>query len=98
MTNESEVIHVDPGSELDRLLDEADDGPVILKRRGRRYRLVSESLKIADPDNIWADYDPEKALAATRAAAGKWKDVDGEALKEFIYRAREEGTRSPDRQ
>ncbi|MBI4318448.1 MAG: hypothetical protein HY675_08160 [Chloroflexi bacterium] len=41
----------------------------------------------------WTGYDPEAALAGIRAAAGSWKDLDTEALKKHIYRARREGSR-----
>lgn len=97
MTQDTEVIHVDPGSEIDKLLDEVDHESVVLVRRGIHYRLTRESLEAADPDDIWAGYDPERALAGIRAAAGAWSDIDTEEMKEYIYRAREEGSRPPDR-
>lgn len=97
MVHESEVIHVDPGSDLDRLLEKAGSHPIVLERRRVRYHLNRESLPIADENDIWANYDPERALATTRRAAGAWRDVDTEAMKEAIYRAREEGSRPPDR-
>jgi len=46
-----------------------------------------------DPDDPWADYDPEKLRAALRAVAGTLTADEGERLKELIYRGREEGTR-----
>ncbi len=42
-------------------------------------------------------YDAAAALAGIRAAGGSWSDLDAEALKADLYRAREEGTRSLDR-
>ena len=97
MVHESEVIHVDPGSDLDHLLEKAGSRPIVLERRGVRYHLNRESLPIADENDIWANYDPERALAGIRKAAGVWSEIDTDAMKESIYRAREEGSRPPDR-
>ena len=91
MTSEPKTIEVEPGGELDRLLDEADEAPLRLVRNGVRYRLDRET------EDIWADYDPERAIEGMRRAAGSWKDVDAEALKAYIYTGREQGTRPPDR-
>lgn len=85
------TIDVEPGSELDRLLEEADGATLRLVRHGVRYRLEPED---EDP---WADYDPERAGAGMRAAAGSLSVEDAERLKEYIYRGREEGTRPIDR-
>jgi len=52
MSSEPKTIEVESGSELDRLLDEADEAPVRLVRNGVRYRLDREGA------DIWADYDP----------------------------------------
>ena len=86
------TVEVEPGSELDRLLENAAGNPLILVRNGVRFRLDRD----VDED-VWADYDPEKALAGMRAAAGRWTGMDAEAFKEYIYRGREEGTRPDDR-
>lgn len=61
MAHEPEIIHVDPGSDLDRIIEEAGDRPVVLQRKGIRYRLNRESLTIADENDLWADYNPERA-------------------------------------
>lgn len=92
MASEPRTINVEPGSVLDRLLDEAGGAPLRLVRGGERFRLDRE----AADDDVWAHYDPERARAGMRAAAGTWTDLDAEAMKAFIYQAREEGTRSPD--
>ena len=92
MEGEPKTIEVAPGSELDRLLDEAAEAPLRLVRNGERFRLDREPAE----DDIWAGYDPERTRAGMRAAAGSWTDVDAEALKAYIYRAREEGTRPLD--
>lgn len=91
MITVSRTIDVEPGSELDQILEEAAGGTLRLVRNGVRYRL---ELEDEDP---WADYDPEKAGAGMRAAAGSWSVEDAERLKEYIYRGREEGTRPIDR-
>jgi hypothetical protein len=90
MLREPKMIHVDPGSELDHVLDEANEAPVILTRNGVRYRLSIQ-------DDPWVDYDPEAVRAAVRAIAGTITPEEGERLKAELYRAREEGTRPIDR-
>ncbi len=90
MLREMKTIHVEPESELDHLLDEAREAPIILARNGVRYRLSIE-------DDPWANYDPEAVREAVRAIAGRWSEADAERMKEAIYRAREEGTRPANR-
>jgi hypothetical protein len=85
------TITIDPDSELGRALDDSDGAPVVLERNGARF------LVTRDPDDPWADYDPEKLRAALRAVAGTLTPDEGERLKELIYRGREEGTRPIDR-
>jgi len=91
MADTVRTIHVPPESELARLLDEARDAPLRLEKDGVTYRLSREE------DEIWANYDPDAVLAGMRAAAGHLTPEEGEKLKAYIYRAREEGTRPPDR-
>jgi hypothetical protein len=74
------TIEVEPGGELDRLLDEANGARLILVKDGVRYRLARED---AEPD-IWANYDPERVRQVLRETAGAWKDIDTEALKADI--------------
>ena len=95
MTTSTRTIHVAPGSELDRLIEDLGKGPIALEKDGVRYRV--ERIDAPAEDDPWANYDPEAVRAALRATAGSWRDVDAEALKAYIYRAREEGTRPPDR-
>ncbi len=83
-------IKVSEGSELARLLTEADAAPLLLEKDGELYRL--ERME-KEPEDIFANYDPEAALAGIREAAGSWKDVEPEEFKAKLYRAREEGTR-----
>ncbi|MGI8550623.1 MAG: hypothetical protein ACR2PL_07490 [Dehalococcoidia bacterium] len=87
MAKEPIKISVPAGSELASILDKAAAAPVILEKDGVQYRLTT------DLSRRRADYDPQAAIASMRAAAGSWKDIDPEAFKAFIYRAREEGTK-----
>jgi hypothetical protein len=83
-------ISVGDDTNLPRLLDEATAAPVRLERNGVVYRLTRE-------DDIWAGYDPERVREGLRLYAGSWSDIDAEALKAYIYRGREEGSRPLDR-
>jgi|SoiMethySBSTD1v2_1073268.scaffolds.fasta_scaffold613411_2 hypothetical protein len=83
-------ITVEPGSELDRLLDDVGDEGLLIQRNGDFFRLGrAESTSGGLP----RDYDPEAARAAIEATAGSWADVDIDAMIEYIYRGREEGSR-----
>lgn len=87
MATEPKRVAVEPGSELARLLDEASRTPLLFEMGGVTFRLATESSPRS------ADYNPRAAVAAMRAAAGSWKDIDPQAFKEFLYRSREEGTK-----
>jgi hypothetical protein len=91
MATESKTIHVTDGDELARLIDAANEAPVILEKDGIRYRLSRED------DGSWAAYDPEAILSTLRAFSGTLSREEGERLKASIYRAREEGSRPADR-
>ena len=80
MVTAEKTIAVEPGTELDRLLDQANGTPLILVKDGVRYRLARED---AEPD-IWATYDPERVRRALKETAGAWKGIDAEALKADI--------------
>ncbi len=88
MAREPKRIRVSRGTELARLLDEAAAGPLLLDKDGELYRLSR-----AEVEDVWADYDPEKVREAVASYAGSWRDIDLEAFKALIYRAREEGTK-----
>jgi hypothetical protein len=89
---------VEPGSELDRLLDEANDASVAVVRGGARFWLVRDQTDEAPAGRgPWAEYDPEKAREGMETAAGSWADLDTEQMIEDIYRRREEGSRPSDR-
>ena len=72
------TIHVAPGSELDRLLEDIVDAPVELERGGVRYRVNRiEPSVVAD---AWATYDPARVDAALLTSAGALTGVDVDAL------------------
>ncbi len=85
------TVTIDPDSELGHALDDADGSPVVLERNGARFRVTR------DPDDPWANDDPEAVRAALRAVAGTLTRDEGERRKELIYRGRDEGTRPIDR-
>lgn len=45
----------------------------------------------AEPDDIWAGYDPKKVCEVLEKTAGVWADLDIETMIADLYRAREEG-------
>ena len=89
---ESKMIHVDPDSELGRHLAGAADQPIVLESNGKRYRLMREGH-----DDVWVNYDPEAVRRTVARFAGSITPEEGERLKAELYRAREEGSRPPDR-
>jgi hypothetical protein len=91
VATEPKTIHVTSGGVLARLVEAASKAPVILEKDGIRYRLSREE------DEVWAHYDSEAVLSAIRAASGTLTREEGEELKAYIYRAREEGSRPADR-
>jgi hypothetical protein len=83
MASEPQTIEVTPDSELDRLLDAAEEGPIRLVRNGVSFRLDREE------EDIWAGYDPEVARQSTLAASESWKGlIDAEAFKAYIRERR----------
>lgn len=91
MMNASRTITVDPESELGRALEEPDEAPIILVRNGARFRVTR------DPDDPWANYDPEKIREGLKKVAGLLSPEEADRIIENIYRGREEGTRPIDR-
>jgi hypothetical protein len=91
MAKEPLTITIDPDSELGRALDQTAGEPIVLLRNGTRFRVTR------DPDDPWANYDPEKVRSGLRAFAGMISPEEADRIKERIYRGREEGTRPPDR-
>jgi hypothetical protein len=85
------TITIDDDSELARALDANSHDLIVLVRGRHRFHVTP------DPDDPWANYDPERLRAALREVAGTLTPGEGERIKAEIYRAREEGTRPPDR-
>ena len=80
MVKEPLTITIDPDSELGRALDQTAGEPIVLLRNGMRFRVTS------DPDDPWANYDPEKVLEGLHEIAGTLSPAEGERMKELIYR------------
>ena len=95
MATAPKTIDVAPESELARLLDEAAQAPLVLVKDGVRYRLSREER--TEVEDIWAGYDPERVRQVLREVAGSWADLDTDKMIADLYRAREEGSRPPDR-
>ena len=84
-------IKVAPGSELARLLEEADEAPLLLEKDGVLYHLAAQE------QDIWADYDPERVRAALKESAGALAGVDTKQLITDIHASREQKERSGNR-
>jgi hypothetical protein len=82
MTHDTRTIHVNPGSELDALLNAADEAPVSLERDGVLYE-----LQRAQPSGASVHLSREevvRSIAGIHEASGAWGDIDAEALKAYI--------------
>ena len=85
MAIEPKRIHVDTDTAVSDLLQEADKAPVVLEKDGLLYRLTQ-----AQPDDVWAGYDPERTRQALARSAGALKGVDVDELLADIYAQREQ--------
>jgi hypothetical protein len=85
MTDETKTITIDETSELARLLSEADNHPLRLTSGAASYRVIREDTP--------AQTDPAAFNAAIDRLTGSWSAEDAEAAIEYIYKAREEGSR-----
>jgi hypothetical protein len=81
------TITIDDDSELGRALDAHPHESITLLKGKRRYRVIN------DPDDVWADYDPERIRVALEKVAGTLSPEVGNQIKDDIRRARDEGTR-----
>jgi hypothetical protein len=80
------------------LLRLAEDQPIVVEFRGRRFRVIRESEELAvrptpnnpDRDAIWENYDPDEALAAMQSLFGYYKKhgIDAEKVKREIREER----------
>lgn len=97
MLHRTRTIHIESGSDLDRALDESLETPVEIEKDGVRYRLTRvdpsashDDVVLADEDDIWAGYDPERMREALRRSAGAFRGIDGDQLKADILEQREQ--------
>lgn len=82
MQTEPKVYHVPDDSELAQLLEASDDAPVLLERRGRRYRVDLDSTQPIPPR------EQVTGEELVRRMQGLFRDIDTEQLKRDIYEAR----------
>jgi hypothetical protein len=89
MVAERMEIHVDPESEVGKLLAQARERPLRVVSGGESYRVEAvgdeapgqvEDVSPSPYDPL-AGQDPERAAAAWRATFGVWRGMDLEALK-----------------
>ena len=81
------TVHVQPGSELDGLLEKAAEGALLVDRSGKLYRLEPVNVR---PSTLWANYDPERVRRVLRESAGFLKGVDTEVLLRDIHAERDQ--------
>jgi len=82
---EPKRIKVEPGSELARLLEEANETPLLLEKEGVLYRVTASGQ-----EDIWVDYDPTRVRAGLKESAGAFSGVDTNQLLEDIHQSREQ--------
>ena len=85
MAIEPKRIHINPETAIADLLRAADRAPVVLENDGLLYRLTQ-----AEPEDIWASYDPARARRALARSAGALIGVDRDELLADIYAQREQ--------
>jgi hypothetical protein len=91
MASEPRIIHVEPGSELDRLLDEVADLPVEVEKNGVRYRLDRVSPAMHAPPT---SEQIARSIAGIRRAAGAWNGlVDPDEFTAYVYARRRTSNR-----
>jgi len=82
---EPKRIKVKPGSELARLLEEANETPLLLEKDGVFYHLT-----VSNQEDIWADYDPGRVRAGLKESAGALSGMDTKHLLADIHASREQ--------
>ena len=92
MAGRAKAIKVNPDSELFRLLEAADDDPVLLDKDGVLYRLTRESEGLTLPRT-----DPALVNETLDETAGSWSDLDTDQLIADLFEARAQGSRPADR-
>lgn len=96
MAEHTTSIEVSDVPEILRLAEEVQrvGKPRVLRRNGEDLAMV---VPLPHVTRSHLRKPTEADLETFRSAAGSWADIDGEALVEVIYRAREEGTRPDNR-
>lgn len=90
MVRETNIVHVEPGSELAHLLEETDGAPLRLVMNGVHYVLRRE-----DEDRpIMSNEEYQRILDET---LGSLSREEGERMLAAIHRAREADSGSSDR-
>jgi hypothetical protein len=92
----AQAIDVATSADLQRLAEQVEQtGQPVPLTRGGQVIAVIEPVPTAGPHpsphlqgDIWANYDPEKVIAAIHATAGILAGVDREALLADIHAAR----------
>jgi len=87
MASDVRTIQVLSGSEIDRLLEELNVSamPVELEKNGVRYRLDRVHASGRPRSDVWAGYDPDRALEGLRRVAGTWVGLGNpEELKKYL--------------
>ena len=81
---QTQSIKLNPNEELARRLNQKDAQPVVIEVNGVRYDVVRQT------EDIWAGYDPQRALKAIEKSAGilKRAGVDAEQLEKDVYEDR----------
>jgi hypothetical protein len=82
---EPKRIKVKPGSDLARLLEEANEAPLLLDKDGVLYHVTASGK-----EDIWADYDPKRVRGGLKESAGALSGVDTKELLMDIRQSREQ--------
>lgn len=94
MTTEPRYLDISDKPELKALAEEVQRSgtPRVLRENGQDIAVLSPAVVakpvLADPNDIWAGYDPERARAALNASHGIFAGIDTEKLKRDIKEAR----------
>lgn len=90
----TEVGTIDEESEIAQLIHEAETagGTLRIQLGGVRYAVVREDepddddprdfdpVLVSDPEKIWENYDPERALRAIHKSASAFRGIDRDQL------------------
>ena len=88
MVHARKSIHVEPGSELDRLLETAGETPLDLERNGVHYLLHRVGGAVS-PHVPPTPEEVARSIRGIEQATGGWKDiVDAEAFAAYIRKRR----------